>query len=643
MYLINETIGKITAVDNKKKAQALKILRKSLPESAGLGALNDLLLSYAGIIGSRDLPVPKKCTVIACADHGVAVMKTSAYPVETTVQMAKNYLTTKGAVANALANFSGSDMIVVDMGIASTMDNIEGLIDRKIAFGTKNCAKQAAMTQKEAVQSIRTGIEIANTYAQRGYRCFLPGEMGIANTTSSAAIVAALCGLPPELATGRGTNISDERLKLKIEVVRQALKVNRPDPSDPIGLLAKIGGFELGCIAGIILGAAANRAFVVLDGFNTGAAALIAAELCPKVKGYLMGSHLAAEPAHRQTLEKLGLHPFMDMKFRLGEATGSSLAVNLLDAAVKAYRQVTGLEHGGPVKKTVPANAAPPDKEELAAYLSGIEPPPSEIMEACQFYIDNLTKPIHSLGELEAIAVKMAGISRAPKPKWQKKSLVSFTANTSDLTNAFALHAEASITVLDRLSDCPDSLAALLYGISSAESICARGEKLIGFAVSPDRDAAAARVLAQLNGAPAHENLFLLVERHCFPELAALTGLIIGCAHARATAVTDGFTSQAAAYLAIKLAPAVKNYLIIPEYSLLPPFQNLEKHIGLPACLNLNMTIASGCTSALGMKLIDAAMHMANDMKTFEDAAVATADDGPGSGRQIRSGKEKVK
>lgn len=637
MNLLNETISRISAVDHVKKNHVKQTLRACLPEAESLGTLAELLYHYAGIVGGDTLAVPKKCTVIACADHGVAEMKTSAYPVETTVQMTKNYLIAKGAVANALANFSGSEMMVVDMGIAAPMDNIEGLMNRKIALGTKNCAKQAAMTRSEAIQAIHTGIEIANIYAKQNYRCFLPGEMGIANTTSSAAIVAAICNLSPEQATGRGTNISDERLKLKIEVVRQTLSVNQPDPHDGIDVLAKVGGFELGCIVGIILGAAANRAFVVLDGFNTGAAALIASALCPAAKNYLMGSHLAAEPAHKQTLEKLDLHPYMDMKFRLGEATGSSIAVNLLDAVISAYQQITGENKPAPPKETVTVNIAAINQDMVLQYTQGIEPLADIAMEKCQFYVDNLTKPLHSLGALEDIAVKIAGVNRTAKPYWQKKTLVSFNAATSDLTNAFSLHAQASITVLNQLSACHDVLTALVYGIKAAETIAGRGNKIIGFAGSTSQSqTAAAENLSLLHNASPSDDFIALFAEHASPELAAMTGIIIGSARARATVVTDDFASQIAAYWAIKIAPAAKDYLLIPEYSPLPAHQSLKASIGLPAYLDLNVTIGSGCTSTLGMRLIDAAIHMVNDMKTFEDAAVATATDGPGSKRQIK-------
>ena len=173
-------------------------------------------------------------------------MKVSAYPPSTTVQMTTNYLISRGAVANALSNFAGSDLLVADLGIAAPMEHLPGLLQKKIAFGTKNCAEGAAMTRAQAIEAIEIGIELAAAGVKNGVRCFLPGEMGIANTTSSACVAAVFCDLTPEAATGRGTNISDARLKVKIDVVREALRVNQPDPKDGIDVLAKVGGFEIG-------------------------------------------------------------------------------------------------------------------------------------------------------------------------------------------------------------------------------------------------------------------------------------------------------------------------------------------------------------------------------------------------------------
>lgn len=645
MNLLKQTIKQIMPLDEAAMRALKENLHLHLPRPNGLGYLEGILINYAGITGKAQLALPKKCTVVACADHGVAELKLSAYPIETTVHMTRNYLISKGAVANALSNFSGAEMVVIDMGIAAPMDQIPGLIDRKIAYGTKNCANGPAMTREQAVESIHTGIAIANEYAAKGFSCFLPGEMGIANTTSSAAIVATLCGLTPQKATGRGTNISDERLRVKIEVVKKALAVNQPDATDGIDVLAKIGGFELGCITGIILGAAANRSLVVLDGFNTGAAALIAATICPLAKNYLMGSHLAAEPAHQRTLEVLGIRPYMDMKFRLGEATGSSIAVNLLDAMILAYTEITAVnEISIPIKKT-PVKTSAFQEKDLEDHILRVQPLQNQVMEACQLYIDNLTKPIHSLGVLEQLAVKIAGITAVPKPGHLKKSMLLFahdyaasTAN-SKLTHAFSAHAKADLHLIKvgnaNQRSRQQVLAAMKLGINAATEEIQGGKKIIGLATYGAKTKAAAVHLLRAYDKE-QSALFVInqLEQVGTPEIAALIGAIIATAELHGVIVLDDFATQVAALYAIHLAPAVKNYLINTESSPLKQHQALLPLLDLPSYLNLDMCIGEGCTSALGIKLIDAALHMLNDMKTFGQAAVAVANDGPGADRQ---------
>lgn len=636
MSLLQETIRSIRPLDEIAMASVQKTLRDRMPRGKDFGLLENILVTYAGITGESAPAVPQKCTVVACADHGVAEMKISAYPPETTVQMTRSYLTLKGAVANALSNFSGAHMIVVDMGIAAETGDIPGLIDRKIAFGTNNCAKGPAMTRAQAVQALETGIAIANEYAAKGYRCFLPGEMGIANTTSSAAIVATLCGLSPEQATGRGTNISDERLKVKISVVCQALAVNAPDASDGIDVLAKVGGFELGCIAGIILGAAANRAFVVLDGFNTGAAALLASAICPLAKRYLMGSHLAAEPAHGQTLKALGIRHYMDMQFRLGEATGSSIAVNLLDATVRAYQALCAPDCGE-LRPPLPLPAEALSETALQQIAAQIEPLDTAATDACQLYIDNLIKPIHSLGALERLATKLAGITACEKPPFLEKTLLLFCADTASsnaqagLGVAFAAHAEAKLLTVslpaERIGARSAMLAAVAAGFAAARGAVEGGARVIGIGFS---GAAACETPALLPQLEAQKAALLDAAS---PALAALAGAILGGAKYRAAIVLDDALTLAAAQLAVRIAPAAQPYLILTERpagcgQILPE---------LPAYLHLGAKLGGGCVSALGMKLVDASLHMLNDMKTFGQAAVAVADDGPGAKRQDQS------
>ncbi len=634
MSLLNDTIAKIQPPNERAGKAVRSRLREKLGSDAPLGALGELLEKYVAITDNETPSIPKKCTIICCADHGVAEMNVSAYPASTTVQMTANYLISCGGTANALSNFSGAELLVADLGIASDTDWIPGLIRRKIAFGTKNCAKGPAMTREEAVRALETGIELAEKCAAEGCCCFLPGEMGIANTTSSACVAAAACGLTPEQATGRGTNISDERLKLKIEVVRQALEINKPDPTDGVDLLAKVGGFEIGCIAGIILGAAAHHGFVVLDGFNTGAAALIAQALCPLIPHYLMGSHLAAEPAHRAMLKKLGLHPYMDMKFRLGEATGSSIAVNLLDAAVLAAGYLEKdpgedfFEH-----ETMPPKAVPLTDKTFNFYLDTFPKPARSAMEACRLRIDNLAKPIYCLGYLEEIAVELAGILDEERPELDlPRTLLVFTEGEMDdiqhrLTAAFAAHAGAEVRAA-RLRPDRALTDAFDFGRETAEDITFSSSLLALALTESEKGHAFGTKARQLREALLNEDGSMKYEPQDFlahvpkalqQDAAALLGAMIAGAHNHALIVLDDESTEIIARYAEALCPALRPYVL---------------HVQ-PALLTLEAKLPGGAVACLGLKLVDAALHMLNDMKTFAEAKVPVANDGPGAGRQV--------
>lgn len=592
MEFINQTIKKILPPD----AAAIKTVKTELERrklSGNLGYLENILLKYAGITRSAKLAIPKKKTIVVCADHGVAKMGVSAYPPETTVEMTRNYLITKGAVANALSNFAGSNLSVVDMGIGADTHDITGLIDKKIALGTKNIAEGAAMSREDAITAIKTGIELANKYADEGFRCFLPGEMGIANTTASAAIVAACGNLTPFEATGRGTNISDERLKLKISVVAKALAVNKPDPNDGIDILAKIGGFEFGCIAGIMLGAAARQSPTMLDGFNTGAAALIARALCPQITDYLIGSHLAAEKAHRTMLYLLNLKPYMDMNFRLGEATGSSIAINLLDGAIKLFNSAK--------KEILP-------EEHLAKDSAPhkVLPASQSIMADCSLYIDNLAKPIHSMGRLEEFAIQMAGITKTKQPKHIKKALLHLTtqkANVPQTTICFAAHADAALypVLLPQ-----DEKTAALELAALAQSLAEY--KIIGFASDSESD----------------KKIITAAIKAACPVIAANNSAIV----AGGSTTFDGIAA------ALDENPLLKDYIFPPLATHSQKGNDLLKKLNKAACLDLGTDLKDGIAAALTMKIIDASLNMLNDMKTFGTAGVSVANDGPGANRQ---------
>ncbi len=604
----------------------------------GLGELKELLLRYVGITGQLNPEIPKKFTIITCGDHGVAEMNVSAYPQETTAHMTRNYLVSKGAVANAMSNFCGSDMIVVDMGIKAPVEDIPGLIDRKIAHGTANCTKGPAMTRQQAQKAIETGIELVNEYAAKGYRCFLPGEMGIANTTSSAAMVAAFCNLTPEKATGRGTNISDERLAIKIEVVRRALAVNKPDPTDGLDVMSKLGGFELAAITGIILGAAANRCFVVLDGFNTGSAALAAQALCPQITSYLMASHLAAEPAHAAILDKLGLQPYMDLHFRLGEATGSSIAVNILDCAVKAYQSVYRAalsDRTNLIKPNLPI-AEPELGTSFFKKIRRLPQPDEEARKKCRFRIDNLTKPIYSLGRIEEIAEDIAGITGNIRPTSLRKKIIIMTPPESCsvlqhcLTQSFARHAGAGYHFTAAPQN-PQSEKTLSYSLMQGINYGAKLKDIdvlgLSCCESHPREICGTlginleHELCNSDGTLRYKKQeFLALEPdQLLSQIAFMAGIAIGAASRSILVLSDDKASVIALKYALAIAPDIKPYLmfVCPDY------------------LDLDITTSGGCICALGMKLIDASLQMMKDMRTFAEAKVAIANDGPGAGIQV--------
>lgn len=306
--------------------------------SGQLGKLRQMVIQYAAIVDEL-IPSPtRKMMILAASDHGVAKHQLSAYPISTTVEMTKNYLISKGAGANALAKYAGADMQVIDAGIAADMSDVPGLIHHKIAWGTQDFSEGPAMTKEQAVQSLEIGIKTVRQAIEKGYRLFSVGEMGISNTTAAAAIIAAFGGWTATEVTGRGTNISDERLLRKIEIVDKALRVNRPDPTDGLDVLMKVGGFEFGVLAGVILGAAAGGALVIIDGFNTTACAHIAKALAPMSWHYVMASHLSAEQAHSRALKALGAEAYIDLGFRLGEASGASVQMAMLEHALAIYR-----------------------------------------------------------------------------------------------------------------------------------------------------------------------------------------------------------------------------------------------------------------------------------------------------------------
>ena len=342
MGLLQETCD---AIHSRSKEIEQHIIKNwnDASDSKQYGRLVNMVAQYGAATNQKNVTIPKPCMIIASADHGVADMGVSAYPKETTVGMTQNYLIPKGAGANSLANYCGAHMEVIDMGIDADMSWVPGLRSHKLGMGTKNFVEEPAMTREQAIEGIETGIRLVQEKMANGYNVFLVGEMGISNTTASALMTAKFAGLTAEEATGRGTNISDERLKLKQRIVHDVLVKYQDIPKDDaIGILATVGGFEFTCIVGVILGAAAHHGMVIIDGFNTSACALVAKTLVPASMDYVMASHLSAEKAAKSSLQNLGLEAYVDLGLCLGEASGGSVQMGMLDLAVHMYKSVTG-------------------------------------------------------------------------------------------------------------------------------------------------------------------------------------------------------------------------------------------------------------------------------------------------------------
>jgi len=343
---ISRTLERIKPLDTAAMETA-RTRQDNLTKPRGsLGQLEDLAIRIAGIRGNSLPTLERKAIVTMAADHGVVAEGVSAYPQEVTKQMVYNFLA-GGAAINVLARYIGARVVVIDMGVIGGLEPHDGLVCRMIDFGTRDMAKGPAMTIQQAVDCMASGIEIVETEVERGLDVIGTGDMGIGNTTASAAICAAITGEPVEKVTGRGAGVDDEQLVHKINVIHQALKVNRPDPKDALDVLAKVGGFEIGGLAGVMLGAAAHRIPVILDGFNSGAAALIAVSLSPAAKDYFIAAHNSAEPGHRTMLQHLGLVPLLDLGMRLGEGTGAALGICLAEAAVKLLSQMATFDEAG--------------------------------------------------------------------------------------------------------------------------------------------------------------------------------------------------------------------------------------------------------------------------------------------------------
>jgi len=355
MDLLNKTIANIKPLDEKAMAAARERQDQLTKPAGSLGRLEEVSIRIAGIQGKGKPQIKSKAMITMAGDHGVVDEKVGNWPREVTAQMVENFLH-GGAGINVLSRQVGARVIFVDMGVASDLKPDKQLIVKKVDYGTKNMCLGPAMTAEQAVKSLENGIEVISAEAKKGLDIVGTGDMGIGNTTASSAIFAALSGKSVEEVTGRGTGASDEQLKHKIEVIKRALALNKPKASQPLDVLAKVGGFEIGGLAGVMLGAAANRIPVVIDGFISGAAALIAIALAPQAKEFIIASHMSAEAGHIVMLNYLGLKPLLNLDLRLGEGTGAALGLFVAEAGVRTLVEMAtfaeaAVDEGGNAKE----------------------------------------------------------------------------------------------------------------------------------------------------------------------------------------------------------------------------------------------------------------------------------------------------
>jgi nicotinate-nucleotide--dimethylbenzimidazole phosphoribosyltransferase len=345
---LNSLSERITHTNGKFGEEAQERLDNLTKPQGSLGRLEEFAKQLVAITEQKMPELDKKVVFTFAGDHGVADEGVSAFPKEVTPQMVLNFVN-GGAGINVLARHAGAEVVVVDIGVDYDFADVGArsnvpLLLKKVVSGTKNIRKGPAMTREEAVKCIEVGMELATEYAEKGYKIFGTGDMGIANTTPSSAITNVLTGVSVEDITGRGTGINDEAWKNKVQVIKDAIEINKPDASDPIDVLAKIGGTEIGGIAGLVLGAAANKIPVVVDGFISTAGALIAYCINPKTRDYMFAAHKSQEIGHTALLDKMGLRPIVDLDLRLGEGTGSALAMLLIEAGLKIYKEMATFE-----------------------------------------------------------------------------------------------------------------------------------------------------------------------------------------------------------------------------------------------------------------------------------------------------------
>ncbi len=344
MERLQKTIQAIAPPSREWRERALARLRQQARPAGSLGVLEDLSARLAGIFETLDVRLKRKVIVTCAGDHGICEEGVSLFPPEVTPQMVYNFVR-GGASINVLAQHAGAEVRVADLGVAADFEPDLPIFHKKIAKGTRNFTVGPAMTREEAVASLEAGIDIvAAILAEGPVQLFGTGDMGIGNTTPSTAIIAAYSGMDLDALTGRGTGVDDEGLERKKAAIHKGMQINRPDPADALDVLAKVGGFEIGGLAGIVVGAAAEGIPVVCDGLIATAGALIACQLAPLARGYLFAGHHSVEVGHRYMLDHLELEPLLDLRLRLGEGTGAAVAMELIDAATRVLADIKTFE-----------------------------------------------------------------------------------------------------------------------------------------------------------------------------------------------------------------------------------------------------------------------------------------------------------
>jgi nicotinate-nucleotide--dimethylbenzimidazole phosphoribosyltransferase len=349
-YKLAQLTSQIKPLNPEWTARAQERLDSLTKPVGSLGRLEELAAQYVAIREELFPPLEIKRVVVFVADHGVVAEKVSAYPQEVTFQMVHNFLR-GGAGINVLSLQAGARVEVVDIGVNHDFEPGLNLVYRKVAYGTRNMAQEPAMTREEALRALWVGVERAQEAVEDGVDVLAAGDMGIGNTTPAAALTAVFTGRPVGAATGRGTGIDADAYSHKVAVINRAISLNKPTADDPVGALAAVGGLEIAGIAGLILGAAAARRPLILDGFIATAGALVAAQLVPAVKDYLIAAHRSVEPGHQVMLDHLGLKPLFNLNMRLGEGTGAVLGMGLLEAGWHIYRGMATFAEAGVAEK----------------------------------------------------------------------------------------------------------------------------------------------------------------------------------------------------------------------------------------------------------------------------------------------------